>query len=51
MNTLLEKQETKEDNQTSFLIQMIEEWPDWKKESICIDQSDIALLKIIKKIG
>lgn len=41
----------REDNKTAELIETILGWPDWKIRSICVDQSDIALLERIKVIS
>ena len=41
---------SKEDIQTSDLIETILRWPKWKKESVCIDKSDIILFEKINDI-
>ncbi len=40
-----------EDDKTVELIETILGWPEWKIRSICIDQSDIALLEKIRLIS
>lgn len=35
------------ETRTELLIQTISEWPEWKRQSICIDESDFALLESI----
>lgn len=40
-----------EDKKTTELIETILRWPEWKRRSICVDQSDIELLDMIRIIS
>lgn len=40
----------KEDTQSFELIETIVGWPKWKKDSVCIDKSDIILFERINDI-
>lgn len=50
MNTLQRsKQDTDRIIQKSSLLDVVAQWPDWKIQALCLDESDLKIKEVIQE--